>query len=161
MSFTDGRTSRKTWSWIRPLVRLGILGQSPIVSAVLDPDHDLVEMNRLDNRLGAPPMRWRPLFDLPQSDEIGVLYGPAVWHGEDEGMRLGGWLEGRYLPMRDFPRGVLGFEAGINAGTRNGATAWRLGAWRHSGPLGARGEVRVHACATWGSRDSACASATT
>lgn len=112
-------------------------------AAVLDPDHEIADMNRLDNRTGIVPMRWRPLFDFPQSDEISVLYGPTVWHGNDEGMRLGAWAEGRYLPMRDFPRGILGFEAGANVGTRSGETAWRLGGWRRAGLLGARGELRL------------------
>ncbi len=117
-----------------------------LTGAALDPQHDLVEMNRLDNRTGIfPPMRWRPLYDFPQTDAITVLYGPTVWHGRDEGMRLGGWLEGRYLPTRDFPRGILGFEAGANVGTRTGAGAWRAGWWRRVGALGARGQVRAQA----------------
>lgn len=141
--FADGTRQRIRVATEERIGRGTFRSRARLVRAVLDPDHDMVEMNRLDNRLGMPAMRWRPLFDFPQTEEITVLYGPTVWHGEHEGMRLGGWLEGRYLPMRDFPRGVLGFEAGFNAGTRHGETAWRLGAWRHAGVLGARGEVRV------------------
>jgi hypothetical protein len=115
-----------------------------LTGALLDSRHDVVELNRLDNGTGLiPRMRWRPLFDFPQTDEISVLYGPTVWHGRDEGMRLGGWLEGRYLPMRDFPRGLLGFEAGANVGTRSDAVAWRAGWWRRMGDLGARGQLRT------------------
>ena len=117
-----------------------------LTGALLDPRHDVVELNRLDNGTGLiPRMRWRPLFDFPQTDEIAVLYGPTVWHGRAEGMRLGGWLEGRYLPMRDFPRGLLGFEAGANVGMRSDAVAWRAGWWRRMGNLGARGPLRTFA----------------
>jgi hypothetical protein len=118
--------------------------KAKLTGARLDPNHDLVEMYRLDNTNGfLPPMRWRPIFDFPQTDEISVLYGPTVWHGQHEGMRLGGWLEGRYLPSPDFPRGILGFEGGLSTGTETGATAWRAGAWRRAEPLGARGQIRL------------------
>ena len=118
--------------------------KAKMTGARLDPNHDLVEMYRLDNSTGfLPPMRWRPIFDFPQTDEINVIYGPTVWHGQHEGMRLGGWVEGRYLPTPDFPRGILGFEGGINTGTTTGETAWRAGAWRRAGALGARGQIRL------------------
>ena len=141
--FADGTTQRTRVSTVERVERASFRSRARLSSAVLDPDHDLPDMNRLDNRTGIAPMRWRPLYDFPQTDEITVLYGPTVWHGDGEGMRLGAWADGRYLPMRDFPRGILGFEAAFNAGTRDGATAWRLGGWRRAGLLGARGEVRL------------------
>ncbi|HEX7078987.1 MAG TPA: M1 family metallopeptidase [Candidatus Eisenbacteria bacterium] len=114
-----------------------------LVGATLDPRHDVAERWRLDNATGLVPMRFRPFYDFPQTDAITVLYGPTFWHGADEGTRLGGWLEGRYLPSRDVPRGVVGFEGGWNVGTEHGATAWRAGAWRLVPALGARGTARA------------------
>lgn len=141
--FADGTRQRTRVATVERVSRASFRSRARLSGAMLDPDHEIADMNRLDNRPGMAPMRWRPLFDFPQTDEITVLYGPTLWHGNDEGMRLGAWAEGRYLPMRDFPRGVLGFEAGVNRGTRGDATAWRLGGWRRAGLLGARGEVRL------------------
>ncbi|MGE5178426.1 MAG: M1 family metallopeptidase [Bacteroidota bacterium] len=140
--FADGTSQRTRVATLERTSSAGFRSHARLVGAVLDPDHEVAEMDRLDNRSGIPPMRWRPIYDFPQTDAITVLYGPTVWHGDEEGMRLGGWFDGRYLPMRDFPRGILGFEGGWNVGTRNGDTAWRLGSWRHAGALGARGEIR-------------------
>jgi len=109
----------------------------------LDPRHEMVEMDRLDNATGVfPPMRAHFLYGFPTSEAIGVNYGPTVWYGVDEGMRLGGWFEGTYLPSRDFPQGIRGFEGGLNVGTNDGSVAYRAGAWRRWGFLGARSRVR-------------------
>jgi Peptidase family M1 domain len=113
-----------------------------LVGATLDPRHQLVEMNRLDNGTGLlAPMRFHFLYGLPSSEAIGVDWGPTVWHGNAEGVRLGAWGTGSYLPSKDFPRGILGFEGGLSIGTRSGAGAYRVGGWKRWGLLGARGEV--------------------
>jgi len=118
--------------------------QAPLVEATLDPVHEMVEMDRLDNRTGRfPPIQLRPLYAVPTSEAIGAAYGPTLWEGEVEGVRLGGWINGSYLPSRDFPMGIRGFEGGLNVGTTNGAVAYRAGAWRRWGALGARSRVRA------------------
>lgn len=116
---------------------------SRVEKVVLDPRHEIIEMNRLDNGTGfLPPLRVRPVYGFPTPDAIGVDAGPTIWHGNEEGMRLGAWLDGRYLPSRDFPFGILGFEAGLSYGTRNESVAYRAGLWKRWGLLGARSRVR-------------------
>ena len=117
---------------------------APLDEVRLDPRHEIIEMNRLDNGTGLlPPMRVRPIYGFPSAEAIGIDAGPTVWHGDEEGMRLGAWLDGRYLPSPDFPYGVLGFEAGLSYGTRNESVAYRAGAWKRWGLLGARSRVRA------------------
>jgi hypothetical protein len=115
-----------------------------VVRAEIDPRHQVFDAYPLDNRGGLlPPMRWSPLVDVATPRAISVLYGPTLWHGEREGMRLGGWVDGRYLPSQDFPYGIRSFEGGLNVGTRAGSVAWRAGYRRRVGRLGARGSLRV------------------
>jgi len=117
--------------------------QSPLRSARLDPRHEIIEMDRLDNHPGLlPPMRFQFLAGFPSAEAIGVAYGPTIWHGQEEGMRLGGWIDGRYLPSKDFPYGIRGFEGGLSYGARDGSVAYRAGAWRRTGALGARSRLR-------------------
>jgi len=118
--------------------------QAKLTGARLDPRHEMVEMDRLDNATGIfPPMQAHFLYGFPTSEAIGVNYGPTVWYGVDEGIRLGGWLEGTYLPSQDFPHGIRGFEGGLNVGTNDGSVAYRAGMWRRWGLLGARSRVRA------------------
>ncbi|HKW51305.1 MAG TPA: hypothetical protein VJQ53_06165, partial [Candidatus Eisenbacteria bacterium] len=118
--------------------------RSPLRSARLDPRHEIIEMDRLDNRTGLlPPMQFQFLRGFPSSEAIGVAYGPTIWHGQDEGMRLGGWIDGRYLPSTDFPHGIRGFEGGLSIGTRDRSVAYRAGGWRRIGALGARSRLRT------------------
>jgi hypothetical protein len=118
--------------------------RAPFVGAALDPRHEIFDANRLDNQGSLiPPLRIRPLFDFTNSEAISVLYGPTVWEGRAEGMRLGAWVEGRYLPGPDFPRGIRSLEGGLNVGTRDGSVAWRAGYARRVGALGARGSARA------------------
>ncbi len=117
---------------------------SPIRSAVIDPRHEMIEMDRLDNRGGLfPPMRFHLGAGFPSAEAIGVAYGPTVWHGEAEGMRLGAWVDGRYLPSPAFPFGIRGFEGGLSYGTNDQSVAFRAGLWRRWGALGARSRVRT------------------
>jgi len=60
-------------------------------------------------------------------------------------MRVGAWFDGRYLQSKDFPGGILGWEAAVSHGLRDGSTAWRLGGSRRVGALGARGHVGLRA----------------
>ena len=118
--------------------------RSPLRSARLDPRHEMVEMDRLDNRSGLlPPMRFQFLGGFPSAEAMGVAYGPTIWHGQNEGMRLGGWIDGRYLPSKDFPYGIRGFEGGLSYGARDGSVAYRAGGWRRVGALGARSRLRT------------------
>ena len=117
---------------------------SPLEGAVLDPRHELIEMDRLDNSGGLlPPMRFHLGAGFPSAEAIGVAYGPTVWHGDAEGMRLGAWVDGRYLPSHAFPFGIRGFEGGLSYGTNDQSVAFRAGVWRRWGALGARSRVRT------------------
>jgi hypothetical protein len=101
-------------------------------------------MDRLDNGTGTlPPMRFRFLAGFPSAEAIGVAFGPTLWHGQEEGLRLGGWLDGRYLPSKDFPHGIRGFEGGLSYGTRDPSVAYRAGVWGRAGALGARSRLRT------------------
>ncbi|HEY6221912.1 MAG TPA: hypothetical protein VIX13_05185, partial [Candidatus Eisenbacteria bacterium] len=118
--------------------------RSPLRSARLDPRHEIIEMDRLDNRTGLlPPMRFQFLAGFPSAEAIGVAYGPTIWHGQEEGLRLGGWLDGRYLPSKDFPFGIKGLEGGLSYGARDASVAYRAGFWGRSGLLGARSRLRT------------------
>jgi hypothetical protein len=117
---------------------------SPLEKATLDPRHEIFDVYRLDNQGSLlPPMRFRPLLDVRSTDAMSVLYGPTVWYGVAEGVRLGGWIDGRYLPGADYPRGLRSFEGGLNVGTTDGSVAWRAGYARRAGTFGARGSARV------------------
>ncbi|HYR69310.1 MAG TPA: M1 family aminopeptidase, partial [Candidatus Dormibacteraeota bacterium] len=118
--------------------------RSPVRSARLDPRHEIIEMDRLDNGSGTlPPMRFHFLAGFPSAEAIGVACGPTIWHGEEEGLRLGGWMDGRYLPSTDFPYGIRGFEGGLSIGTSDGSVAYRAGGWRRVSALGARSRLRT------------------
>lgn len=118
--------------------------RAPLVKAVLDPRHEIFDAYRLDNQgTLLPPMRIRPLLDVSTTDAMSVLVGPTIWHGLAEGVRLGAWIDGRYLPGADFPRGIRSFEGGLNVGTRDGSVAWRAGYARRVGAIGARGSARA------------------
>ncbi|HYQ95893.1 MAG TPA: hypothetical protein VER38_02685, partial [Candidatus Eisenbacteria bacterium] len=71
------------------------------------------------------------------------LYGPMIWHGRAEGVRLGVWTAGRYLPSSDFPEGILSAGGSLVAGTRRGDLSWSAGVGRRVGVLGARGHFAV------------------
>ena len=121
------------------------MSRSPLAGATLDPRHEIIEMDRLDNKVGGfwpSPMRVRPVFGFPSPDAIGVDAGPTLWYGTAEGVRIGGWLDGRYLPSQDFPYGIRGFEAGLSAGTKDGSIAYRAGSWYRWGAIGARSRLR-------------------
>jgi hypothetical protein len=142
-TFADGSTQEVTVDPKGRRTEATFSSESAMRSAEVDPHHEIVEMTRLDNGTGhVPPIRVYPLFAFPTSEAMGAAYGPTFWEGEWEGIRLGGWIDGRYLPSRDFPMGIRGFEGGLNVGTANGAVAYRAGAWRRWGSLGARGQVR-------------------
>ncbi|HKQ18306.1 MAG TPA: M1 family metallopeptidase [Candidatus Eisenbacteria bacterium] len=144
--FQDGTRQEAVVYVDDPIATVTFQSGARLTGATIDPRHEIVEMNRLDNHTGFfPPMRYRPIFDFPQTEEVSVLYGPTLWHGREEGIRAGAWLEGRYLQSTDFPRGILGWEAGLSRGLRDGSTAWRLGAWRRVGAFGARGSVGLRA----------------
>ena len=144
--FADGTRQEATVFAADPITTVTFRSGARLTGATVDPRHEIVETYRLDNGTGfLPPMRFRPLYDFPQTDEVTVLYGPTIWHGREEGLRLGGWFDGRYLASKDFPRGILGWEAGLSRGLRDGSTAWRAGAWRRVGAIGARGHVGVRA----------------
>jgi len=102
-----------------------------------------LEGNRLDHRSGMPPLRLKPLIDFPSSDAMTFLYGPMIWHGRAEGARLGLWTVGRYLPLSDFPQGIVSAGGNLVVGTRRGDLSF--GAWmsRRAGNLGARGRVSL------------------
>ena len=104
-----------------------------------------VALDRLDNRSGLPPLRLKPLIDFHSPDAMTFLYGPMIWHGRAEGPRLGVWTVGRYLPLADFPQGVVSAGGNLVVGTRRGDLS--LGAWasRRAGGLGARGRVSLEA----------------
>ena len=144
--FQDGTRQEAVAFVDDPIATVTFKSRARLTGATIDPRHQIVEMNRLDNHTGFfPPMRYRPIFDFPQTEEVSVLYGPTLWHGREEGIRAGAWLEGRYLQSTDFPRGILGWEAGLSRGLGDGSTAWRLGAWRRVGAFGARGSVGLRA----------------
>jgi len=98
---------------------------------------------RLDNRTGARPLRFKPLFDFSSSEAATFLYGPMVWHGRAEGARLGVWTVGRYLPLSDFPEGILAAGGSAVVGTRRGDFSFHTWASRRAGGLGARGRVAL------------------
>ena len=119
--------------------------QPRLSRVVLDPDHEVTELSRLDNQTGGPPLRLKPLVDFNSSEAMTFVYGPMLWQGRAEGARLGIWTEGRYLPSSDFPDGVLSAGGNVTVGTRRGDLS--LGGWagRRVGGLGARGQVGLAA----------------
>src|SRR3989442_15916165 len=83
--------------------------RSPLRSARIDPRHEIIEMDRLDNRTGLlPPMRFQLLGGLPAAEAVGVAHRPPAGPGQGEGVRLGAWVDGRYLPSDEFPYGIRG-----------------------------------------------------
>jgi len=141
--FADGtRQERRVLASARETAAV-FESRARLTDAVIDPRHEIVEMNRLDNRSGPiPPMRFKPLFDFPTAEAITATYGPLVWHGKAEGFRLGAWLDARYLPSVDFPDGIRRYEGGLSYAAGDGSVGWRAGLSRRWGLLGARGLVR-------------------
>jgi hypothetical protein len=143
-TFADGTVQEKVVDPIERETPVHFESAARLKRAVIDPRHEIVEMDRLDNASGLlPPMRFRPLAGFPGSEAIGVDYGPTIWHGEAEGMRLGAWLEGKYLPSLELPHGIKGFEGGLSFGAADGSVAYRVGAWSRVEELGARSRARV------------------
>ena len=142
--FADGTTQERVANPVARETPVVFESDARLERAEIDPRHEIVEMDRLDNANGRfPPMRFRFLTGFPSAEAIGVDYGPTIWHGDAEGMRLGAWLDGRYLPSPNFPYGIRGFEAGLSVGTEDGSVAYRVGAWRRWGAIGARSRARV------------------
>jgi hypothetical protein len=143
--FKDGSVEEKRVTPEGPSTTVEFTSKAPLAGATLDPRHEAIEMDRLDNHVGGfwqDPIRVRPLFGFPSSDAMGVDVGPTFWYGTDEGVRIGGWLDGRYLPSTDLPYGIRGFEAGLNVGTHDGSVAYRVGSWNRWGAIGARSRLR-------------------
>jgi hypothetical protein len=144
--FRDGTVQEKRVVAESRSTAVEFTSRAPLDRATLDPRHEVIEMNRLDNNLPTLwppfPMQVRPIFGFPSSDAVGVDAGPTLWYGAAEGVRVGGWLDGRYLPSTDLPYGIRGFEAGLNFGTGDGSVAYRLGAWSRWGTIGARSRLR-------------------
>jgi hypothetical protein len=143
--FKDGTLEERQVTPSERSTGVEFVSRSPLARATLDPRHEIIEMNRLDNQVGGfwpAPMRVRPFFGFPSPDYIGVNAGPTFWYGTAEGVRLGAWLDGRYLPSQDFPYGLTGFEAGLSAGTKDGSVAYRVGSWTRWGAIGARSRLR-------------------
>lgn len=118
---------------------------APIRSVALDPRHEVVERNRLDNRSGPSPYRFKPLIDFRSSEAMTFLYGPMIWHGRAEGARLGAWTTGTYLPSRDFPNGISSASGSLVVGTRGGDISWSAELGRRVGMVGARGRLALKA----------------
>ena len=144
-TFADGARETRTLDVKSGGAQPTFGGQSRLAKAVLDPDHDIVEWSRLDNQNGFPPLRFKPLLDFPSSEAMTFVYGPMIWHGRAEGVRLGAWTSGRYLASSDFPDGVVGAGGSAIVGTRRGD--FSVGGWtsRRVGALGARSRVGLEA----------------
>ena len=143
--FKDGSVEEKRVTPEASSTAVEFTSRAPLARATLDPRHEVIEMDRLDNHVGGfslGPMCVRPIFGFPSSDAMGVDAGPTLWYGTAEGVRVGGWLDGRYLPSTDFPYGIRGFEAGLNIGTGDGSVAYRVGSWSRWGAIGARSRLR-------------------
>jgi hypothetical protein len=143
--FADGTRERKLLRGGTGDTTVVFRDERRLSRVVLDPDHEVTELNRLDNRTGGPPLRLKPLVDFNSSEAMTFVYGPMLWHGRAEGARLGVWTEGRYLPSSDFPDGVLAAGGSVTMGTRRGDLS--LGGWadRRVGALGARGQLGLAA----------------
>jgi len=108
----------------------------------LDPDHRLLETNRLDNATGIiPPVRFSFLYRPPTAEAYDVLYGPSIWYNDVDGMKLGAWLNGGYL-SEALPTPTGGdhrFKAGVSLGLK---TKKVHSSFSYSHPL-VRGTSRV------------------
>ena len=109
---------------------------SPIEEAVLDPRHELIEMDRLDNKASTgfyssyPPMQFHLLAGFPNAEAIGVATARRC--GTVTRSAAGGWVDGRYLPSTR-PFGIHGFEA-ASYGTKDQPVVFRAGLRRRWEP---------------------------
>jgi hypothetical protein len=98
--------------------------RSPVKKVRLDPDHYLLETNRLDNVSGTlPPMRFSFLLNSPRTDTYDVSYGPSIWYNDVDGMKLGLWINGGYL-SEQIPLATGGYhrlKAGASVGLKTTA----------------------------------------
>ena len=141
--FADGTRGRLLVPKGRGDASVVFRGASRVRKVILDPDHDEIELNRLDNQSGIPPLRLEPLYDFRSSEAMTFLYGPVVWHGRAEGARLGLWTAGRYLASSEFPEGVVSVGGSLIVGTRRGDLSWSAWMGRRVGALGARGRLAL------------------
>ncbi len=136
-----GATDRYVIPAGRGIASVEFRGATRVKRVTLDPDHSLIELNRLDNRSGLPPLALKPLVDFPTSDVMTFVYGPMIWQGRSEGIRLGLWTVGRYLPMADFPQGIVSAGGNLVVGTRHGDVSSGVWGSKRVGALGARGRI--------------------
>lgn len=142
-TYANGTRERRTLPAERGSLNITFGPDDRVARVEVDPDHDLIERTRLDNRTGMRPFRLKPLFDFRSSEAMTFLYGPMLWHGRAEGARLGVWTAGRYLPLSDFPEGILAAGGSAVVGTRRGDFSFAAWASRRAGALGARGRVAL------------------
>jgi hypothetical protein len=108
--------------------------------ATLDPRHEIIEMNRPDNRVGGfCPRRCAFVRSSASSpDYIGINAGPTFWYGSRRRSprRVARWA---LSPRRTF-HGLVGFEAGLGGhqGRLRGVPRWLVDAMA----IGARSRFR-------------------
>ena len=88
-------------------------------------------------------VRVKPFFDFNTPEAMTFLYGPMIWHGRAEGVRLGLWTSGRYQPSRELPDGLFAAGGSAVVGTAHGDFSFDTWASRRVGALGARGRLGV------------------
>ncbi|MFW6348209.1 MAG: M1 family metallopeptidase, partial [Cyclonatronaceae bacterium] len=138
----DSRRVLDSWAWTHRTYSITIPArEAELSSAELDPSLRLADTDRLDNRWPAPLGLTH--FDVPEPEwetyQAGVR--PALWYGENAGIRAGYQFRGSYL----FDTRKLDVELWFNTGnlenfdSENMSTDYRL-AWedrfRALGPEG-------------------------
>jgi len=90
----------KDWAWTKPdyTVTIATAGKPEIQSIDIDPSNRLADVNRLNNRT---PFPLKLHFMEPASpidwDHYQASIRPAVWYGQQSGLRIGFTSSGSYL----------------------------------------------------------------
>ncbi len=93
------RVNHEDWAWTHPRYQFSVdlAGKSDIKEITLDPSMHLADVNRLNNKNKFPlDVHWlKPV--RPGWDEYEVSARPALWYGQEAGMRIGFSSSGSYL----------------------------------------------------------------
>ena len=95
--FYQQRTDQPDWPWTHPTYTFTFKPKHTVKDIVIDPSLRMADVNRLNNHQKFPLNL--DLFRRPTSSwsQYMATWRPAVWYGEEAGLRLGITSQGNYL----------------------------------------------------------------
>ncbi len=103
------RTEMDAWFWTHPEYTFTLPAErGAIKKLVIDPSYRLADVNRLNNEWPSPVSYSAFQPATPSWERYNVGWRPALWYGENAGVRAGIRLEGRYqFNTRELNAGLM------------------------------------------------------